>query len=376
MNKPTGSPEGTHPAGAVIGEFAPRPTLWQRFQRWEWMLVALLIVVIVANSRLTPYFLDATNLSRTSSDFMEIGLMMLPMVFIIITGNIDLSVASTLGMSASLLGVLHNHGWNIWIAALMGLLIGTAGGFLNGILVARVKLPALVATLGTYAFFRGLAYSFLGDTAAVDYPNAFSYIGQGNIPGTLIPFSVVVFVVLAVIFGFVLHKTTFGRYLFAIGNNQDAALYSGVPVDRIKIIIFTLSGLVAALAGLIMAARFGSTRPDIGTGLELTVITVTVLGGVDINGGIGTMLGPALSLLLIGLLRFGMGLMNIQGQVQGVIIGLLLILAILIPSLGRTISERTVHINRRFIIFALGAVLIFALFVVFFFWSRQFVAAI
>jgi rhamnose transport system permease protein len=375
MNKPTGSPEGTHPAGAVIGEFAPRPTLWQRFQRWEWMLVALLIVVIVANSRLTPYFLDATNLSRTSSDFMEIGLMMLPMVFIIITGNIDLSVASTLGMSASLLGVLHNHGWNIWIAALMGLLIGTAGGFLNGILVARVKLPALVATLGTYAFFRGLAYSFLGDTAAVDYPNAFSYIGQGNIPGTLIPFSVVVFVVLAVIFGFVLHKTTFGRYLFAIGNNQDAALYSGVPVDRIKIIIFTLSGLVAALAGLIMAARFGSTRPDIGTGLELTVITVTVLGGVDINGGIGTMLGPALSLLLIGLLRFGMGLMNIQGQVQGVIIGLLLILAILIPSLGRTISERTVHINRRFIIFALGAVLIFALFVVFFFWSRQFVDA-
>ena len=195
---------------------------------------------------------------------------------------------------------------------------------------------------------------FLGDQAARDYPAAFTYLGQGRLPGTLIPFSVVLFIVLAVIFGLVLHKTTFGRYLFAIGNNEEAAIYSGVPVDRIKIIIFTLSGFMAALAGLILAARFGSTRPDIGTGLELSVITAAVLGGVDINGGIGTMVGAVLSLLLIGLMRFGMGLLNIQGQVQGIVIGLLLIVSILLPNVVRQFSATKLRDNRSSILLALA----------------------
>ena len=133
----------------------------------------LILIVVVVNTRLSPYFLDARNLSRTSSDFMEIGLMMLPMVFIIITGNIDLSVASNLGMSASFMGWLLIHGVNIWVAALAALVLGTLGGLLNGYLVARIKLPALVVTLGTYAFYRGMAYGFLGDQAARDYPGGF-----------------------------------------------------------------------------------------------------------------------------------------------------------------------------------------------------------
>src|SRR6266498_5896567 len=298
---------------SFINETAPPQPFLSRFQRWEWILVGLIVAVVILNVRLSPYFLNALNLSRTSSDFMEIGLMMLPMVFIIITGNIDLSVASDLGMSASFMGLLHNMGVNIWVAALAGLLLGTLGGMLNGFLVARVKLPALVVTLGTYAFYRGIAYGFLGDQAARGYPKAFTYFGQGKVFGTILPFSVALFVILAIVFGLVLHRTTFGRYLFAIGNNEDATLYSGVPVARIKFIIYTLSGFMAALAGLILAARFGSTRPDNGTGLELAVITAVVLGGVDINGGKGTMLGAVLSLLLIGLMRFGMGLMNIQG---------------------------------------------------------------
>jgi rhamnose transport system permease protein len=150
----------------LINEAAPHQPFLSRFQRWEWILVGLIVVVVVLNTRLSPYFLNALNLSRTSSDFMELGLMMLPMVFIIITGNIDLSVASNMGMSASFMGVLHNLGVNIWVAALAGLLLGTLGGLLNGYLVARVKLPALVVTLGTYAFYRGIAYGFLGDQAA------------------------------------------------------------------------------------------------------------------------------------------------------------------------------------------------------------------
>lgn len=354
-----------------ISEFPPPRSFLAKFQRWEWMLVALIVLDIFITTRLSPFFLDARNLSRTSSDFMEIGLMMLPMVFIIITGNIDLSVASNMGMSASFMGLLHNNGVNIWVAALAGLLLGTLGGMLNGYLVARVRLPSLVVTLGTYAFYRGIAYGFLGDQAARGYPQEFTYFGQGRVFDTLIPFSVALFIALAVVFGLVLHRTTFGRYLYAMGNNESATLYSGVPVDRIKFIIYTLSGLMAALAGLILAARFGSTRPDIGTGLELAVITAVVLGGVDINGGKGTMLGAVLSLFLIGLMRFGMGLLNIQGQVQGVVIGLLLILSILLPGLAQQASSlQRLQWSRQSILVMLGVVVMFVAFFLFFFWSR------
>jgi len=370
MKQPGESPTVEGQSGAFIKEFAPRRSFLARFQRWEWMLAALVVAVILLNSRLTPYFMNGQNLARASSDFMELGLMMLPVVFIIITGNIDLSIASNLGMSASFMGLLFNLGVNIWVAALAALVIGSLGGLLNGFLVAKVKLPALVATLGTYAFFRGLAYGFLGDQAATNYPSAFLYLGQGKLPGTLIPFSVALFTVLAVVFGLVLHKTTFGRYLFAIGNNQDAAIYSGVPVERTKIIIFTLSGFMSALAGLILASRFGSTRPDIGTGLELAVITAAVLGGVDINGGIGSMPGAVLSLILIGLIRFGMGLVNIQGQVQGIVIGLLLVLAVPFPNLVRRISGWNRRIERRSLVYTIGMILILTLFIAFFFWAR------
>lgn len=354
----------------LISQYAPRRPFLASFLRWEWMLVALILVDVLINMRLSPYFLNALNLSRTSSDFMEIGLMMLPMVFIIITGNIDLSVASNMGMSASFMGVLHNMGVNIWVAALAGLLLGTLGGMLNGLLVSKVKLPALVVTLGTYAFYRGIAYGFLGDQAARGYPPAFTYFGQGKVFGSLIPFSVALFVVFAIVFGLVLHRTTFGRYLFSIGNNESATVYSGVPVAKIKFFLYTLSGFMAALAGLILAARFGSTRPDIGTGLELSVITAAVLGGVDINGGKGTMLGAVLSLLLIGLMRFGMGLLNIQGQVQGVAIGSLLILSILIPGLVQGVSGVRRNFNWRTGLIVAAFLLIFGLFLVFFFWSR------
>src|SRR5829696_905328 len=302
-----------------------------RFLRWEWLLVALIVVVTIINARLSPFFLNGNNLLRTTSDFMEIGIMMLPMVFIIITGNIDLSIASTLGLSASLMGWLYMGGWNIWAAVVVALAVSVVAGLVNGVLIARLRLPALAVTLGTLSFYRGLAYVLLGDQAARNYPPEFTYLGQGTIGDTRIPFSLLVFAVFAVIFGLVLHKTTFGRYLFVIGNNEAAARYSGVSVERIKIIIFVLSGVMAAIAGFILAARFGSTRPDIGSGLELTVITVTVLGGVSIFGGSGTLIGAVLALVLVGILRFGMGLVNLQGQIQNMVIGLLLILSILLP---------------------------------------------
>src|SRR6266545_7018555 len=191
-----------------------------RFLRWEWLLVALIVVVTIVTARLSPFFLNGNNLLRTTSDFMEIGILMLPMIFIIITGNIDLSIASTLGLSASLMGWLFMGGWNIWLAAGMALIVSVMAGLLNGFLIARLKLPSLVVTIGTLSFYRGLAYVLLGDQAARGYPPSFTYLGQGTLGGTRISFALLVFTVLAVFFGLGLHKTTFGRYLYAIGSNE------------------------------------------------------------------------------------------------------------------------------------------------------------
>ncbi len=343
--------------------------------RWEWMLVLLIVLVTVGNTLLSPYFLQTANLMRASSDFMELGLMMLAMVFVIISNNIDLSVASTLGMTASFMGWLFNAGWNIWAAAGAALLLGTAAGAFNGLLISRLRLPSLVVTLGTFAFYRGLAYALLGDEAARGYPDAFNFLGQGRLFDFRLPFAVVLFAVLALLFGLVLHKSIFGRQVYAIGNNEDAARFAGVPAQRIKLLIFTASGFMAALAGLVLAARFGSTRPDIGTGLELDVITATVLGGISINGGRGTMPGAVLSLILIGLLRYGMSLLNMQGQVQSVVIGLLLIVSILLPNLTRAAAQHKGRLNAALLWKVAAVVVVGALFLAFFFWSRALIAA-
>lgn len=299
--------------------------------RWETLLVVLLLVASVVNASLSPYFLDVHNLFDMTFNFMERGLIALTMTFIIISGNIDLSVASNLAMSAILMGVAHQAGWNIWLAALIGLAVGTLGGMFNGLLIAKVRLPALVVTLGTYALYRGIAFVILGDQAVTKFPSEFTYLGQGYIPGTPVPVPLVLFVVFAILYGLLLHRTTFGRLVYAIGSNEEACRYSGVNVDRIKITLFALSGLMSALAGTVLAARFGSVRPNIATGFELEVITTVVLGGVDIFGGRGTMPGVVLALFLIGVARYGMSLKNVPGQTQTTLIGALLIAAILLP---------------------------------------------
>jgi rhamnose transport system permease protein len=353
----------------------PRRPLLAHLLRWECLLVALIILASVVNSILSPYFLDTQNLFRASSDFMEIGLMMLPMVLIIVSGNLDLSVASNLGMCASLMGWLFNNGWNIWPAAGAALILGGLAGLLNGFLIARTKLPALVVTVGTFAFYRGMAFVLLGDQAARGYPSSFTYLGQGTLRNTPIPFSLLLFLVFALIYGLVLHKTTFGCSLYAIGNDEEACRYSGVAVDQAKTIAFGMSGVMSALAGIILAARFGSTRPDVATGMELDVITATVVGGINIFGGSGTMIGAVLSLCLIGIVRLGMGLMNIPGQVQSMTIGFLLILAILLPQLARKLSTGIIRLDRKTITLAILTIVVAAAFGGFFIWSRDLILA-
>lgn len=309
-------------------------------RRWEFVLVVLLAAVFVIMSRLSPYFLDLRNLLDATLNFTEKGIIALCMALIVITGSVDLSVASNMAMSAAVMGIAYRSGMGIGTAVVLCLLVGTLGGFFNGIIITRFKLPAMVVTLASFSLFRGIAYVLLGNQAVTGYPYQFYDLGQGYFLGTYIPNQFVFFAVLAVIFGVVLHKTTFGRYIYAIGNNENACRYSGVPVDRIKLILFTISGLVSSFAAVLLTSRILSTRPNIAQGFELEVITAVVLGGVSINGGSGTMLGVVLSLLLIGFTRFGMSLLNVPAQVMTVLIGCLLIFAILLPKVLERVGQR------------------------------------
>jgi rhamnose transport system permease protein len=341
----------------------PGSRLTSLLGRWEVQLLFLLILAVLISSALSPHFLKTKNLFDMTFNFIEQGMVALPMAFIIISGNIDLSVASNMAMSAVVMAASYDAGLNIWLAVLLGLTVGALGGLFNGLLVAKIRLPALVVTLGTFALYRGLAFSILGDLTVKGFPPAFTYLGQGYIPGTPVPFSLVLFIVLAVIFGLLLHRTSLGRYVYSIGQNEEACRYSGVRVDSIKILLFTLTGLMAALAGIILTARFGSVRADLALGFELVIITAVVLGGVDIFGGSGTMIGVVEALFLLGIVRFGMSLINIRGQIQAIAVGCLLILATLIQQTTRQLRTRPATARRgrpaisRALLYALGGVI-------------------
>jgi len=195
-------------------------------------------------------------------------------------------------------------------------------------------------TIGGISLFRGIAYAALGDQAFTKYPDSFAFFGQGYVPGTHIPFELAVFAVCAVLFGLLLHRTTFGRRVFAIGNNATAARFSGVRVQKMRLIVSCLTGLMSGLAGILLTSRIGSTRPNIANGWELEVITTVVLGGVAITGGRGNIAGVIIGIFLLGFLKFGMGLINVPGNVQNIFSGVLLILAILLPGYVAGVLER------------------------------------
>jgi rhamnose transport system permease protein len=306
---------------------------------WEALLVVLLLLAIVLGSILSPYFLSAFNFSVLTRDLMEKAIMALSMTLIIIAGEIDLSVASTLGLASVILGSLWSAGVPLWLAMILVLVIGAAAGALNGLLVTRLGLPSLVVTIGTLALYRGLAYVVLGDRAVSNFPAAFTNFGFGSVPGTLIPWPFVVFVVLALLFLGVLQWSWIGRQIYAVGNNKEAARFSGIHVARLKLFLFVLSGLLAALAGIIFTARFSSARPDNALGFELDVVTIVLLGGVNIFGGRGTLVGVILSLFIIGVLRNALGLANISGDIQNIVVGILLIFSVLGPNVAQSIRE-------------------------------------
>ncbi len=305
---------------------------------WEALLVLLLLIGVVIGSVLSPYFLSSFNFNALTSNIMEIAIMALPMTLIIIAGEIDLSVASLLGLTSVVLGLLWQNGHSMWLAIGVALLVGLVAGCLNGLLVTKLALPSLVVTIGTLALFRGLAYVVLGDQAVSNFPTAFTNFGFGTIPGTELPWSGLIFVILVAIFVAVLHFSRWGRQLYAIGNNKEAARFSGINVSRVKLVLFILSGVIAALAGVIFTARFSSARPDNAVGFELYVVTVVLLGGVNIFGGRGSLLGVVLAIFIVGVLQNVLGLLNISGDIQNLAIGLLLILSVLGPNIARRIQ--------------------------------------
>jgi len=300
--------------------------------RWETLLVVAIAGLIVLGTVLSPFFLTAGNFANLIAALMEVAIMALPMTLIIVAGEIDLSVESMAGLASSLLGFLWAAGVPLSIAIPIVLLVGALGGLLNGLLVARGGLPSLVVTLGTLALFRGLALIVLGPRGISNFPPAFTELGFGHVPGTLIPWPFVIFVGLAAILGIVLHRTWIGRQIYAIGKNSGAARFSGVRVIRVRTGLFVLSGLVAALAGIILTSRLSSARADAGAGMTLTVVTVVLLGGVNIFGGSGTIPGVALAVIAVAVMQNALRLASVTVEVQSIALGLLLILSVVIPN--------------------------------------------
>ena len=300
--------------------------------RWETLLVVALIGLVILGTSLSPFFLTPGNFSNLIAALMEVAIMALAMTLIIVAGEIDLSVESMAGLASAVLGFLWAAGVPLEIGIPVVLLVGAVGGLMNGLLVARAGLPSLVVTLGTLALFRGLALIVLGPRGISDFPAAFTELGFGKVPGTLIPWPFVVFLALAVTLGIVLHRTWIGRHVFAIGKNTGAARFSGVRVTRIKVGLFVLSGLIAALAGIILPSRLSSARADAGQGMTLTVVTVVLLGGVNIFGGSGTIPGVALAVIAVAVMQNALRLASVTVEVQSIALGLLLILSVVIPT--------------------------------------------
>lgn len=298
---------------------------------WEALLLFILIVVVLINVSLSPFYLGLNNQINLFQLSIEKIIVALAMTLIIINAEIDLSVASVMGLSACLLAYLHDQGQPFWLALVASLLVGALAGAFNGFWIAYVGLPSLVVTLAGLIGYRGVASILLEDESIGNFPDWFEALGQQGLVGP-VPFGLLLFFVGVVIVWVVLQRSAYGRTLYVIGNSADVARYSGVNVRRVKMSLFIISGVVSTLAGILIAARLGAVRGSTAVGFELDIITMVLLGGVSIFGGSGTLTGVVLSILIILNIRNGLSLVNIPGNTQTGVIGLLLILSVLIPN--------------------------------------------
>ncbi len=314
--------------------------------RWETLLVVGILGVGVWSASLSPFFLRRANLLDLLTPYAFIGLMAFGLAFVVIAGEIDISLISNLAVSVVCFAKIFEAGVNIWLSALAGLAIATTLGLVNGVLVGVLNLPSLAITLGTLAAYQGLAFVVLGGAEVAAFPSGFTKIGGGYLAGNQLPVALLVLLGTALTLGSLLHSTRFGRYLFTIGSNREAARFSGIPVARVRVTVFALSGLMAGISGIVYTGYFGSARADAGTGSLLDVVTAVVLGGVDIFGGAGSMLGVFLAFVLVAEIRNGMQLANVAGYTQDIVIGVLLLTAIVIGNLVRNAREGGMRVGR------------------------------
>lgn len=305
---------------------------------WEVLLLGVAVAIFIANSFASPYFLNAWNLSDATFNFTEKAMIAFAMAMLIIAGEIDLSVAAIIALASTAMGAAAAAGVDTPGLVAIGTGTGLACGAFNGLLVSALRLPSIVVTIGTMSLFRGISYIVLGDKAYGGYPDSFAYFGQGYL-FWVFSFEFGLFLLLAALFAILLHATNFGRQVFVIGNNEFAARFSGIPVERVKFILFLLTGLMSGIAAVCLTSRLGSTRPSIAQGWELEIVTMVVLGGVSILGGAGTIAGVVIAAFVMGLVTFGLGLLNVPGIVMSIFVGLLLIVTIALPILARRIRE-------------------------------------
>ncbi|MFC7329656.1 ABC transporter permease [Marinactinospora rubrisoli] len=323
------SPRTAHPASP-----SRRSPVSGVLARRETSVVGALLVSVLAASLLVDGFATGRNAGFLILDVAAVALIALPMTLVIVTGEIDLSVASTLGLTSAVLGRLWLAGWALELIVPLCLLLGALLGLVNGLLVTVARLPSLAVTIGTMALYRGLAYVVLGDRAVADFPFSWTGGATAPIPGTPVPWIALLIAVFAVLFGVLLHATAFGRSLFAIGSNADAAAFAGIPVPRAKLWLFVATGAMAALAGIFWTMQYGSARADNATGLELSVVAAVLLGGVSIFGGVGALPGVLAGVLLLGTIRNALQLADVPSDTLTVVTGLLLIVSVVVPNLA------------------------------------------
>ncbi len=324
-------PTAPAPIDAPLVEKRPRGA---RLLRWETLILALIVVTGFVGNGISGEFLSGDSFTTASIDLSEVALMALPLALVVVAAEIDLSVASVLALSSAVMGQLWNAGYPVELIIPICIGVGAACGALNGVLVTRFGLPSLAVTIGTLSLFRGLAFVVIGDQSVTDFPSLWTDRAFGNFAGTAVPNTMVLFALLAIGFGVLLHLTGFGRKVFAIGANEEAARFSGVRVKRIKMSLFVMSGAVAGLAGVVISLRNSTAAANVGTGFELTAVTAVVLGGISIFGGKGTLPGVVLALVLLGGINKALTLSDsISSYWIQIVTGTLLIASVLLPNL-------------------------------------------
>lgn len=307
---------------------------------WDKGVALFLVLSVVFGSFSSEYFATVDNLSFVIQDMAEIAIIALAMTYLIIAGEIDLSVASILNLTSSTIGILFKNGMQFEWAIFWGLVVGLACGVFNGFLVTVLGLPSLAVTIGTLALFRGISYAMLNNQPVNELPENWIVLGYENIPNTFLPWSTIPLAILAVIALVVLHYTRFGRWTFAIGVNAEAAKFSGIPVSRMKFALFALTGLMSGVAGVVYTLRFASASPDGAVGYELSVIAAVLFGGVAIAGGLGTLWGVLAAVFSLGAIRSALQLIDFSANALLIVSGALLLISVVVPRASEIVRSR------------------------------------